>query len=270
MAEQIVIETLSGCLQENEPVALVSIIGSSGSSPGKKGAIMLVKSDGEICGTVGGGNLEHTAITEALSCIESGKSRELRYTLNANGELGMTCGGEVRLFIKVFGSQPKLVVVGGGHIGLELYKIGVHQGFQTVIFDNRPELTTEHRFPGAQLFVSVDIPAALMEYSLTSDCYVAIATSSHETDRLSLEAVAESDAAYIGMVGSIKKIAGTLNYLLSKGVSREKIDRLYTPMGLNIASIQPKEIALSIMSEILLVKNNGSPEHMRRVKRIKY
>jgi xanthine dehydrogenase accessory factor len=265
-----VLQTLTECIQTNQPVALITIIANTGSSPGKTGAMMAVCSDGRINGTVGGGNLEYQAINEALGCITDGKSKEVRYSLNASSDLGMTCGGELRLFIKVFQPQPQLLVIGGGHIGLEVYKLGVHQGFRVIIVDDRPEMLTKERFPQAECILTEDLASTLTEYPVTASCYITIATRSHSSDRQALEAVVHSDAAYIGMIGSRNKIKNAMRSLLDHGVSRDKLEAVYAPMGLNIASVQPKEIAVSIISEILLVKNNGSLNHMRTVKNITF
>jgi xanthine dehydrogenase accessory factor len=144
----------------------------------------------------------------------------------------------------------------------------VHQGFRVVVLDDRAEMVTEERFPVAKRLVNKDLSQALIEYPIGSGCYVTIASRSHETDRVALEAVVNADASYVGMIGSRKKIKNTLQYLLDQGFPREKLESVYAPMGLDIASVQPKEIAVSIMSEILLVKNSGSLQHMRTVKNI--
>lgn len=266
--ENIVVQTLANKVAEGEAVALISVISNSGSSPAKCGAVMLVNADGPICGTVGGGNLEHMAIAEAGQCLAVGESRSVEYTLSEESELKMSCGGTVCLFIKVFSAQPRLIIVGGGHVGFELYTLGLLQGYRVEIIDDRESVATKERFPEAAKIICGDPAEILTEYKIDAACYLAIATHSHTLDRLALAAVADSNAGYIGMIGSSQKIKKTLSYLTDQGVSRETISRLYTPMGLNVATIAPKEIAVSILAEILLVKNNGSPEHMRTVKGI--
>jgi xanthine dehydrogenase accessory factor len=262
-----VINALSECIRTDKPAALVTVVATTGSAPGKPSALMVVLGDGSTIGTVGGGSLEHKITTEAVQCIGLGKSKEVSYDLQADAELGMSCGGSVRAFIRVFKASPQLIIIGAGHIGLELYKIGRIQGFQVVVFDDRPELASEERFPDAKRIVADDLATSLKKYAIHTDCYVTIATSSHETDRLVLEAVVESEASYIGMIGSSNKIRKIFEYLLAQEIAREKIEQVFAPMGLNIASIRPAEIAVSIIGEILLVKNNGSPEHMRAVKK---
>lgn len=262
-----IINVLSECLNNEKPAALVTLVATTGSAPGKAGAMMVVESDGKTTGTVGGGNLEHKITHEAIKRISSGQSTEISYDLQADGELQMTCGGTVRAFIKVFRPAPILIIIGAGHIGRELYNLGRLQGFQIVVFDNRPDLASPERFPDAERIIADDLVTALLQYSFTTDCYITIATASHDMDRLALEAVVQSDAAYIGMIGSKAKIRNIFDYLLKQKIQKERIEAVFAPMGLNIASIHPREIAVSIISEILLVKNNGSPDHLRGVKK---
>lgn len=266
--EKNVVETLAEKVAAGESVALVSVISNTGSSPAKCGAVMLVNSSGAVCGTVGGGSLELKVIGEAQECLRFGESRKVEHSLTDSGGLAMSCGGTVHCFIKVFSVGPKLIIAGGGHVGQELYRQGVLQGYRIEIFDDREEVANRERFPEAARVVCGDPVAELAAYPFDCNCYVTIATHSHDLDRMVLASVAESKAAYIGMIGSTRKIRKSLEYLLEQGVSRENIEKLYTPMGLNVATVQPKEIAVSIMSEILLVKNSGTPEHMKTVKNI--
>ena len=269
MGNDLILE-LAGCVEKNDPAALVTVTASNGSSPAKTGAMMLVHGDGSTTGTVGGGSLELSVIKESLAAIMDREDRELSFTLSKDSPLAMSCGGKVNLFVKVFLPALRLLVVGGGHVGLGLYNQARLQGFHVIVFDNRKDFVTSERFPQAELVISDDISAALQDYAPGRDCYITIATSTHESDTLCLAAVVNFPTAYIGMIGSTRKIKGALQYLEEKGVSREKLDTLFTPMGLNVATIQPKEIAVSIMAEILLVKNNGSAKHMREVKRVDY
>ncbi|MFT5701566.1 MAG: xanthine dehydrogenase accessory factor [Desulforhopalus sp.] len=268
--EKKVVDTLAKSVTAGESVALVSVTDNSGSSPAKCGAIMLVNNFGAVCGTVGGGSLELKVIGKAQECIRLGRSLAVDYSLTEDGGLGMSCGGNVHFFIKVFSAQPRLIIVGGGHVGMELYQLGLLQGYRVEIFDDREGIATADRFPAAALVVCGDPVAELTGYQMDCNCFVTIATHSHELDKMVLAAVAESEAGYVGMIGSSRKIKKTLAYLLETGISRETIGKLYAPMGLNVATIQPKEIAVSIMSEILLVKNDGTPEHMKTVKKITF
>ena len=265
-----VIDNLRTCLFENIPVALVTVIENSGSSRGMTGAMMVIWGASESCGTVGGGNLEFWAVGEANKCLAAGLSREVSFVPDTEAERGTSCGGTTRLFIRVFHTGPRLIIVGGGHVGLELYHLALHQGFSVVVIDDREAIIDNGRFPEAERLLADDIGTALADYPITRECYITIATRAHATDEQALEAVIESDAGYIGMIGSSSKIKEIYQHLLARGVVREKLDAVYAPMGLNIATVKPKEIALSILSEIFLVKNGGSAKHMKTVKNIKY
>jgi len=265
-----VIDNLRTCLFENIPVALVTVIENSGSSRGMTGAMMVIWGASESCGTVGGGNLEFWAVGEANKCLAAGLSREVSFVPDTEAERGTSCGGTTRLFIRVFHTGPRLIIVGGGHVGLELYHLALLQGFSVVVIDDREDFIDHSRFPEAETLLADDFDKVLTDYLITKDCYITIATRTHETDEQALEAVIGSEAGYIGMIGSSRKIKEIYRHLLDRGVLREKLDAVYAPMGLNIAKVKPKEIALSIMGEILLVKNGGSTEHMRTVKNISY
>jgi len=251
--------------KDDRGIAMAVVTLSAGSSPADLGDMMIVLDDGQTEGSVGGGALEHTVIKEALKCISDGVCKEFSYSLEKGGDLEMTCGGDVRVFIKVFNRKKKLVVVGGGHIGLELYKLGLAYGFSVTVVDDREEFASKLRFPEATQVVCGDISKSISQLNIDSSSYIAIATRSHQCDEDALRSVVGSDAAYIGMIGSRKKVAHIMNNLLND-FDIDVLSKVYAPMGLDIASEKTGEIALSIMSEIMLVKNNGSAEHMRNLK----
>jgi xanthine dehydrogenase accessory factor len=175
----------------------------------------------------------------------------------------------VRLFVRVFGSCPRLLLIGAGHVGRELYHLGTHLGYGVVIVDDRRDMVAADEFPGAETFFVEQFDENLKDF-VTGECYVAIATRSHETDQEAVESLIRADARYLGLIGSSSKLRVIFSSLREKGIPAEIIKTLYAPMGLNIASRKPGEIAMSIMAEMLLVKNGGSPAHMRNMKKIEY
>ncbi|PLX68783.1 MAG: xanthine dehydrogenase [Denitrovibrio sp.] len=262
MIEAEIFEQLTNSIKSNRPVALVTVISHAGSTPGKEGSLMVVHKSGESYGSVGGGDLEYTIIKQAISCIDENISSEYDYTLDKTGEIDMACGGSVRIYIKVFPESQKLVIVGAGHIGSQLYKLALTQNFSVTVIDHREEFANRTRYPEATEVIVQDTSSALSEMQINENTYIAIATHSHECDEASLRAAIDSDAAYIGMIGSRKKVAGIKSRLEKDNIKTDS-ENLFTPMGLDIASVKPEEIALSIMSEILLVKNSGTLRHMR-------
>ncbi|MFD3158330.1 XdhC family protein [Haloimpatiens sp. FM7330] len=255
-------------LNKGEKVALVTVTNSQGSTPRKRGAIMAVWEDGKILGSVGGGKIEYEVIAKAVECIKKSEDSEFDYKLNESGNLGMQCGGQAKGFIKIFNPRPKLIIAGGGHIGQQLFKLAKILDFYTVILDDREEFANSEIFEGADEVIVGDIGLKLSNYKLEEDTYVVIVTRGHKSDEGALEAVVGKKANYIGMIGSSKKILHIMNNLIEKGISKEALQKVYAPVGLNISSQMPAEIAFGIMSEILLIKNKGSLEHLRDIKKI--
>ncbi|MGL5122730.1 MAG: XdhC family protein [Fusobacteriaceae bacterium] len=250
-------------IEKGEGVALVTLIRIDGSSPGKKGSIMGVFQDGTISGTVGGGNLEYTLIKEGLKAIDEGVSKELEFKLVEEAALHMKCGGDVKAFIKIFNKKDKVIIVGGGHVGGELYKVLDLLGMDTVIVDDREAFCNRELYPNAKELLVGEVREKLLTYSLDNKSYVVIVTRGHKYDKESLKSVIGRGAKYIGMIGSKKKVKETLEELLNEGVSKELLNEIYSPIGLDISNGSPKEIAISVVSEILKVKNNLTGISMR-------
>jgi xanthine dehydrogenase accessory factor len=260
MIEAEVFAKISEALKNNKPAALVTVLSHAGSSPGKQGSVMAVLSNGETYGTVGGGSLEHTATKEALEAIKTGTDKELSFDLTDDG---MMCGGKVRLYIKTFAPSERLIICGGGHIGQKLYQLGIMQGFAVTVIDDRAEFANGINFPDASEVICGDVGKALSEMNIDDTCYIAIATRSHETDFEALGSAVGTKAAYIGMIGSRKKVNTVMDKLSAEGIGKAVLDKIYAPMGLDIATVKTEEIALSIISEIMLVKNGGNLRHMK-------
>jgi xanthine dehydrogenase accessory factor len=268
--EDKVLKDIYEALQRGEKSALVSVTEMKGSTPGKKGSIMAVNQDGRTLGTVGGGAIEFDIIKKALECIANEEDKEHSYQLNETGDLGMRCGGLTKVYIKVFIPRPKLLIVGGGHIGIELFKLAKVLDFYTVILDDREDYANSQRFEGAEEIILGDTAESLRGYLIDNRTYIALLSRGHRSDMATLKEIAGSKAAYIGMVGSKKKAELVFKTLVEEGISRESLEKVYVPIGLNISNGEPKEIALGIMSEILLVKNKGTLQHLKDIKGIMF
>ncbi|MBF8984208.1 XdhC family protein [Lutibacter sp. B2] len=259
-------DEVSSLLKQNKKVAMAIVTKVEGSTPRNEGSMMIVSEKGEILGTVGGGNLELTTINEAKKCLKEGKSKLFKFKLNDQGSLHMQCGGDAEIFIKIFNPNHKLLIAGGGHVGLELHKLGKMLGFYTVILDDREEFCNKDRFPDAdELNVGV-IEENIKEYSIDSNTYIVIVTRGHQNDENVLREVLNKGAKYIGMIGSSKKNKYIMNNLLNEGLDKERLNKIYAPIGINLGGENPSEVAFSIMSEILMVKNEGSLKHMKEIK----
>jgi xanthine dehydrogenase accessory factor len=244
---------------KGEDVALVTIISTDGSTPREEGAKMLVKTDGSIVGTIGGGNLENIAIKEALKVIQSGKPKHLEYNLKAGEETGMICGGDVEIFIEPILSTPTICIFGGGHIGLALASIGKIVGFKIIVVDDRVEFANPERFPEVDKTIVADFGDAFSKLKIDRSSYIVIMTHGHKGDEIVLEGALNTNAHYIGMIGSKSKIEAVYSHLRKKGFSQEQIGRIHSPIGLKISAETPEEIAISIMAEIIAVRR-GQPK----------
>jgi xanthine dehydrogenase accessory factor len=265
MMEYALMEKLAAEIKANRKAALVTLVEEEGSSPGKQGFMMAVFEDGTTMGTIGGGNFENTTRKYALESMKEGKNRLLELELTESGELHMQCGGKASVFIKVFKEKDRLVIAGGGHIALELYKLGELMGFHVVIIEDREEYGNAERFPGCDIFIG-NIGECMRDYPLDSNCYVVIVSRGHLCDTEALKASIGRDAAYVGMIGSRKKTKYVFDQLLGEGCEKSELEAVYAPIGLDLGGDSASEIAFGILSEILLVKNGGQLKHMRDAK----
>lgn len=242
----------------------------SGSSPGPEGAMMAILENGSILGTIGGGEFEAAVIRKAKECILEGRNEAFSFELSnkdVEESLHMLCGGKIEAFIRAFTPKPKLLIVGGGHVALELYKLGKFSGFYTVIFEDRPEFANKDRFPEVDEIQLGDVEQNLKKYPINDSCYIVLVSRGHTYDEIALKTVINTAAKYIGMIGSKNKVAILLKNMADEGISKAAIDKVYAPIGLGLGGESPAEIAISIISEILLVKNNGRLTHLKNSKR---
>lgn len=240
---------------EGEEAALVTVISASGSTPQREGAKMLVRADGSILSSIGGGNLEAEIIKEAVDVIKNGKPKRLGYNLTEKGGIGMLCGGNLDVFIEPISPVPTLFVFGGGHIALALARMANLVGFKIVVID-APELTKPQRFPEAEQTLAIDFAKAFSNSKLKIDktSYIIIATRDHKRDEVILERALKTRAKYIGIIGSKTKNKAIFTNLLAKGISQELLDKVYGPIGLKINAQTPGEIAISILAEMIQVR----------------
>lgn len=264
--ENIILDKVVKEMNEGRKVALAMVTRIWGSSPSPEGAMMAVLEDGTTTGTVGGGSLEGEVIKRARECLRDGRNEVFAFELTnqeVRESLNMICGGKVEVFIRVFIPKPKLLLVGGGHVAYEVYKLAKFLGFYTVIFEDRPEFGNQERFPEADEIRLGDIKTMLTEYPVDDNCYIVIVTRGHASDEEALQAVINRNAGYIGMIGSRRKVSAALEKLKSQGITDEKLNKIYAPIGLDLGGDTPVEIAFSIMAEILLVKNKGKLRHLK-------
>jgi len=244
--------------EEGKKVAIVTVTRTNESSPASPGQMIAVLADGSTMGTVGGGASEHRIIKKA---IESMSSSDSVFTFEIDhAENGMICGGSMEVFGNIIGNHTGLCIFGGGHIAQSLAKIAVQTGFFVTVIEDRPEL--EKDFESVKYIVCKPEDYEKASPIAFAD-YVVICTRGHSTDDEALRYCLTKDLKYLGMIGSKTKVTELFSKLRAEGTTQEQLDRIYTPIGLDIASAVPAEIAVAILAEILLIKNNGTLNHKK-------
>ena len=213
---------------------------------------------GRFEGTVGGGEPEKLAKQEALEAIKDGQTRFLKYNLVniEKGDPGL-CGGTVTIFVEPFLSAPTVVVIGAGHVGRAVVHLASWLGYRVVVSDDRAELCTPEAIPGADEYLSIPIEQVPGWVTVGPQTFFVLVTRSVEVDLKGLPTLLETSAPYIGLIGSKRRWAHCKEKLLEAGVTQEQIDRVKSPIGLEINAETPDEIAVSIMAEITAIRNNG-------------
>jgi xanthine dehydrogenase accessory factor len=239
-----------------ERAALVTLIDTDGSTPRHGVARMVVRADGSIVGTIGGGKVEHVMSRRALDVIGTGVAVLEERSL---ADIGMTCGGSVRVLVEPIGLRPRLAIFGAGHVGVEVASLAARCDFIVHVIDDRPEFASGERFPDAALLVHSFDPVEWGPLGLGPTSYCVVVTRGHAHDYHVVRALIDLDLAYLGMMGSAKKVAEVRERLARDGVAPEAIDRLHAPIGLSICSETPAEIAVSIVGELIGVRRTEKP-----------
>lgn len=252
-------ERVRQLLQHGGRAALAIVIRTQGSVPRREGSKMLVYPDGRIEGTVGGGELENRVIAESLEALGDGRTRVLQYALNdmGGGDPGV-CGGEVEVFVEPIEPRPTIVVVGGGHVGKAVGHLAHWLGFRVVVSDDRPEFASSEANPDADEIILGPLAELPGHLEINSSTYVLLTTRGIGIDVGGLPALLDTPAAYIGVIGSRRRWELSAQQLKEMGIPQEKIDRVTSPMGLELNAETPEEIAVSMLAEIILLRRGGT------------
>jgi xanthine dehydrogenase accessory factor len=244
--------------ERNEPGALCTIVSSKGSTPRRTTSKMLVYADGSIAGTVGGGELENRVIREAREVIQTGHPRLLEYSMTdpQRGDPGV-CGGQLEVYVEPIQPKPVLVVLGAGHVGKAVVHLAKWLGFYVVVSDDRAEFSNPETTPGGDEYLAVPMEELPQQLKITPWTYLVLTTRGSNVDILGLPALLKTPAAYIGVIGSRRRWTVTRNKLLEAGVPESYLARVRSPMGLELNAETPEEIAISIMAEIIMLRQGG-------------
>jgi xanthine dehydrogenase accessory factor len=244
-------------LERGEPAALVTIVSTTGSTPQRIGAKMLVFADGRTVGTIGGGCYENDAFWKAREAIKVRRPELVRYELTDDfaQESGLICGGQMDVYIEPIEPSPELFIVGAGHVGFHLARLAAEVGFRVHVVDDREKFANAERFPTAVEVVVDDIPSWIDRANFPANAYAVIVTRGHTNDLEALRVLAPRELRYLGLIGSRAKVARIYEALVADRIPAEALERVHAPIGLDIGAVTPQEIAVSILAELIAVKH---------------
>ena len=239
--------------EEGSPFVLATVIDTQGSTPQKPGSKMLVLERGETRGTVGGGAIEKQIVDAALVLLADADAQTKLIETHLTHDLGMCCGGKMRVFLEKHGAAARLFVFGAGHVARELAGLAHHVGFKVEVIDERPEWAQPERFGTMKLTVRPPADVA-RELAGGPDCYFCITTHDHPLDQACLEALLRKPSAYLGVIGSRRKAERFKLRLRAAGFTDSELDKVKSPMGVPIHALTPAEIAVSIVGELICAR----------------
>ena len=250
-------------------VATLIRVPAGGLPPGGRslGAKMLVRPDGSRLGDLGGGPFEEAVAADALaalSAVPRSAVQTLYYTSGGEHVRRLVAQRDAayQVMLEVVEAKPVLLAVGAGHIGQSLTRLGEYVGFSVAVLDDRPAFASRERLPEADRILCDDLVESLRGFAIDSNTYVVLVSRGHKQDELALREVVTAGAAYVGMIGSRRRVTTVLQHLAHDGFPQEALERVRTPIGLDIGAETPEEIAVSIIAEIIQARRGGTGRPM--------
>lgn len=257
--------------REGRRGAIATIVNVRGSIPSFRTAKMLVRDDGSIAGTIGGGCVEADVWQAAREVMESEKPRTLTFDLNQDPkyDTGLVCGGTLEVFIEPVLPPALLYLFGAGHVAINVCQVASNAGFEVIVSDDRSSYASKERFPAAREVHVLDFDEAAKTLDPNETSYIVIVTRGHRDDMRVLRWAVQTRARYVGMIGSRRKIIQIFRALQEEGLPAHLFDRVHAPIGLDIGAITPEEIAVSITAELIAIRRHAEAKlpHMSWFKR---
>ncbi|HEX6894860.1 MAG TPA: XdhC/CoxI family protein [Bryobacteraceae bacterium] len=250
--------------------ALATIVQVNGSIPSYESAKLLVREDGSMLGTIGGGCVEAEVWNAAREVMQQERPRQMNFSLGQDAayDNGLICGGQLSVFVEPVVPQPRAFIFGAGHISKSISKVATLAGFATVIVDNREAFANTERFPEADQVFAEEYEEVFPKLAIRDTSYVIIVTRGHRDDMRVLRWAVETNAKYIAMIGSKRKVIGVIKQLEQEGIPRAAFERIFAPMGLEIGAITPEEIAVSVVAEMIALRRTPDTEWRNAAKSI--
>ncbi|MCY4617455.1 MAG: XdhC/CoxI family protein [Chloroflexi bacterium] len=257
--------------REGPAVASCTVMGATDGVDISLGAKMLVYADSEL-GDIGGGALEQAVIDFARASIPKHIVQTTAFTPSGDLVEGRraieSADAIVEILVEIVEPAATLLVVGGGHVGLAVGQLGAMLGMEVAIIDDRQDYANEDRFPYEAKVICGDFGEELEQFPITANTFIVLVSRGHKVDELALRTVAERGAGYVGMIGSKRRTRTVLQHLAEEGLDPEALDKVFTPIGLDIGAETPEEIAVSVLGEIILVRRGGGAQPMSEYGRL--
>lgn len=254
-----VYEELVELRRSGQKCAVATIVEVAGSIPSFQSAKMLIRQDGTMVGTIGGGCTEAEVWQAARDVIDTEKPRMLQFNLGQEAayDNGLICGGQLNVYVEPVLPVPKALIFGAGHISKSLSKVATLAGFATTVIDNRDSYANRERFPEASEVIADEYEDVFPRLSADDATYAIIVTRGHKDDMRVLRWAAEQPLRYVGMIGSKRKTLEVAKHLIAEGVALDKLSRIHAPMGLDIGAVTPEEIAVAVVAEMIRRRRNS-------------
>ena len=243
--------------EHRTPVWLTTVIGVEGSTPVEPGMKMIVHADGRINGTIGGGEIEHRVIERIVNEKPAVIAR-WRYDLGMRHEdalpTGMVCGGFQEILVEPLFTGSPLILFGAGHCSIALSEMAARTGFLVTVVDDRPEWANAQRHPYAASIVCRPFDEAAEVLQFQPDTFIAIMTHGHKFDEMAVRQCLGKQYKFLGLLGSDKKVRQVFERLQNDGYDESALRTISAPVGFDIGSHTPEEIAVSILAQMIAVK----------------
>ncbi len=245
--------------REGRRGAVATIVNVRGSIPSFQTAKMLVRDDGSIVGTIGGGCVEADVWQAAREVMESEKPRTLKFDLNQDPkyDTGLVCGGTLEVFVEPLLPPATLYLFGAGHVALNVCRTASLAGFDVIVTDDRSSYASKERLPEAQEVHALDFEEAMKKLDANESSYIVIVTRGHRDDMRILRWAVQTRARYVGMIGSTRKVIQIFKALQEEGLSATLFDRVHAPIGIDIGAVTPEEIGIAITAELIAIRRRA-------------
>jgi xanthine dehydrogenase accessory factor len=246
-------EAVARCIAERQLADLATVVVAPDGAI-RVGAKLLIRADGSTLGDLGDQGLQDSVAADGRRALNERKSGVVAYSTNGAPDPR----GEIEVFHEVLEPQPQILIIGAGHIAVPLARFAKILGFEVVVVDDRDKYANTERFPEADRVIAADFGETLRDYPLTPATYVVIITRAHTYDEESLRLILHQPSAYVGMIGSRRRVQTVMRTLAAEGYPEERLRAIHAPIGLDIGSDTPEEIALAIIAEVVAVRRGGS------------